>query len=378
MPRLRYIEESEKTSHTRELIESAKRTGAPDPRVVSLMTRSKLGIAWVEYWNKLLYQGVLPHKLKEMCRIKISVAHQCGYCSTVRSNVAKAEGLTESMINDLFDYTGSQQFSAREKAALRYADLFKQGEHAIDKDEVYAELAKHFSDEEIIELGLFCAEVDGVGKFVKSLNVLSWEEACELNPKLGTDARRGSPRNNRGLARDFALCRRRLPAFGGGIVARLGLDPDLCDRFLCAGLLAARLFHLLPERRAGFQIIHEKFRSRERRLAMARRRDHQHDVLARRDAAVAVDDSDAKERPARSRRLDMPADLGLGHSWIMFEFKRSDRFAIFVCPADPGKRDNGADIGAPARQRRDFAGSVERFALQTDDGGHFGRFEHAR
>jgi hypothetical protein len=57
------------------------------------------------------------------------------------------------MINDLFDYTGSQKFSAREKAALNYADLFKQGEHAIDKDEVYAELAKHFSDEEIIELG---------------------------------------------------------------------------------------------------------------------------------------------------------------------------------------------------------------------------------
>jgi hypothetical protein len=56
VPRLRYIEENEKTPHTRELIESAKRTGAPDPRVVSLMTRGKLGTAWVEYWNKLLYQ----------------------------------------------------------------------------------------------------------------------------------------------------------------------------------------------------------------------------------------------------------------------------------------------------------------------------------
>src|ERR1700722_14611681 len=155
MPRLRYIDENEKTAQTRELIESAKRTGAPDPRVVSLMTRGKLGTAWVEYWNKLLYQGVLPHKLKEMCRIKISVAHQCGYCSTVRSNVAKVEGLTEDMINDLVDYSGSARFSAREKAALHYADLFKQGEHAIDRDEVYTELAKHFSDEEIIELGLF-------------------------------------------------------------------------------------------------------------------------------------------------------------------------------------------------------------------------------
>jgi len=184
MPRLRYIAENEKLPHTRELIESAKRTGAPDPRVVSLMTRSPLGIAWVEYWNKLLYQGVLPHKLKEMCRIKISVAHQCGYCSTVRSNVAKAEGLTEETINDLSQYACSKRLSEREKAALHYADLFKQGEHAIDKDQVYADLAKHFTDEEIIELGLFCAEVDGVGKFVKSLNVLSWEEACELNPNL--------------------------------------------------------------------------------------------------------------------------------------------------------------------------------------------------
>ena len=188
MPRLRYIEESEKIPYTRELIESAKRTGAPDPRVVSLMTRSKLGIAWVEYWNKLLYQGVLPHKLKEMCRIKISVAHQCGYCSTVRSNVAKMEGLTEDMIDDLVDYAGSKRFTEREKAALRYAELFKQGERAIDKDEVYADLARHFSDEEIIELGLFCAEVDGVGKFVKSLDVLSWEEACKINPRLKSNS----------------------------------------------------------------------------------------------------------------------------------------------------------------------------------------------
>jgi AhpD family alkylhydroperoxidase len=184
MPRLRYIEDSEKTPHTAALIESAKKTGAPDPRVVSIMTRSEVGTAWVECWNKVLYTGLLPHKLKEMCRIKISVAHQCGYCSTVRSNFARAEGLTEEMIDALNDYQNSMLFTPREKAALRYADLFKQGEHAIDKDEVYQDLSKHFSDEEIIELGMLCAQTDGVGKLMKSLNVISWEEACELNPKL--------------------------------------------------------------------------------------------------------------------------------------------------------------------------------------------------
>jgi AhpD family alkylhydroperoxidase len=185
MPRLRYIDEAEQTARDREMIESAHRTGAPDPRVVRIMLRNpKAGAAWVEYWNKLLYHGVLPHKLKEMCRIKISVAHQCGYCSTVRSHVAKAEGLTEDLVTQLFDYESSKQFSEREKAALRYADAFKQGEQAIDSDEIFAQLHEHFSDEEIIELGLFCAETDGVGKFVRSLNVISWEEACSLNPNL--------------------------------------------------------------------------------------------------------------------------------------------------------------------------------------------------
>ena len=184
MPRLRYIEEAEKTPQVRQMIESAKKTGAPDPRIVSIMTRSPTGVAWVEYWTKLLYGGVLPHKLKEMCRIKISVAHQCGYCSTVRSSVAVTEGLTENLVNEIFIYESSLHFSEREKAALRYAELFKKSDHAIDSDEVYIALQKHFTDEEIIELGLFCAEVDGVGKFAKSMNVISWDEACTLNPQL--------------------------------------------------------------------------------------------------------------------------------------------------------------------------------------------------
>jgi hypothetical protein len=82
MPRIDYIDDSKKTPQIAAMIESATKTGAPDPRVVSIMTRSEVGAAWVDCWNKVLYCGLLPHKLKEMCRIRISVAHQCGYCST--------------------------------------------------------------------------------------------------------------------------------------------------------------------------------------------------------------------------------------------------------------------------------------------------------
>jgi hypothetical protein len=49
---------------------------------------------------------------------------------------------------------------------------------------VYDDLKKHFSEEEIIELALLCAQTDGVGKFARSLKMRTWEEACELQPKL--------------------------------------------------------------------------------------------------------------------------------------------------------------------------------------------------
>jgi len=31
---------------------------------------------------------------------------------------------------------------------------------------------------------MLCAQTDGVGKLVKSFNMLSWDDACALNPKL--------------------------------------------------------------------------------------------------------------------------------------------------------------------------------------------------
>jgi alkylhydroperoxidase family enzyme len=179
MPRLQFIEERELDEEKRALIASAERTGAPDPRVVRIMTRSTAGIAWVKCWNSVLYEGLLPHKLKEMCRIRISVAHRCGYCSTVRSKVAN---LDEAAVADLLG--ARTRLSPRERAALEYADLFKAGDAPIDSDAVYDNLRKHFAEEEIVELGMLCAQTVGVGRFVRSLNILSWEEACELNPAL--------------------------------------------------------------------------------------------------------------------------------------------------------------------------------------------------
>jgi alkylhydroperoxidase family enzyme len=184
MPRIRPIEDHEANETQRLLINTARANGAPDPLCARIYVRSEAGRNWLRIWNELLNGGILPIPLKEMVRVLISMKHFCGYCSTVRSNIAIERGLTEEKLLATLDFETSNLFDEREKAALRFASRFKDSDDGIDSDQVYDELKQHFTEEEIIELALLCAQTDGVGKFARSLNMRSWEEACELQPKL--------------------------------------------------------------------------------------------------------------------------------------------------------------------------------------------------
>lgn len=181
MPRLDYLTESEMPADCRDAIAHAEQSGSPDPRVLKLIFRSKAGQAWYRYW-RALNEGELPADLKELCRVKIAFEHHCGYCSTVRSARAKAIGLTEDKIQEVWDYENSTKLDAREKMALRYADYLKNDIAKVDNDAFYDELKRHFTPSEIVELGLWCAENVGAGSFVRTLNIVTWDEACELNP----------------------------------------------------------------------------------------------------------------------------------------------------------------------------------------------------
>jgi alkylhydroperoxidase family enzyme len=62
------------------------------------------------------------------------------------------------------DDLDSELFSPRERAALRFAELMASDHHQID-DAVFAELRRHFSDAEIVELGVSTALFVGLGRF---------------------------------------------------------------------------------------------------------------------------------------------------------------------------------------------------------------------
>src|ERR1700716_2343419 len=93
------------------------------------------------------------------------------------------------------------------------------------------------------------------------------------------------------------------PLLRGGVVLRLRLDPIACA--------LARQMPLLPERRLGLQIIHEKRRRRESLAAMQARGDDENDWLARQDQTIPVHGKDSIKRPAEGRLKGGAIDFGL-------------------------------------------------------------------
>ena len=70
-------------------------------------------------------------------------------------------------------------FTDRERVALEMATMFTEDYRAITDEDV--ELwRKHFSDEELIELGTFMALADGFGKLVEMFGLGDAEQVSDL------------------------------------------------------------------------------------------------------------------------------------------------------------------------------------------------------
>lgn len=165
-----------------EILGIAETKGAPDPRMARVLVRSPAGVAFLKYWAGALYEGELPHRLKEIVRIFLSASQGCAYCSVVRSKQGAAEGINDDLLLALDDIQTNPHLSETERAALRFADRFKRGE--ADDEAVFSELHEHFTETEILELGLFCGTVVGIGSFGKLLHVVSWDEVCSIDPEM--------------------------------------------------------------------------------------------------------------------------------------------------------------------------------------------------
>ena len=127
--------------------------------------------------------GTLSPRLLELVRLRIAFFNQCRSCIAVRYQSAIDDGLDEGAVCSLERPAEAENLSAAERAALRFAELFATDHLAID-DAVYDELRQHFTEDQLVELGLHCAIALGVGRLSAT-----WDVSEDLPDTNGSSER---------------------------------------------------------------------------------------------------------------------------------------------------------------------------------------------
>ena len=85
-------------------------------------------------------------------------------------------GATEGLVAKLADYEGSD-LPERTKAALRLADKLSGDDRSVDAD-FMAALREHFSDDQILDLGMTIAFASGWQRFIEAFGIVPdrWTE----------------------------------------------------------------------------------------------------------------------------------------------------------------------------------------------------------
>ncbi len=158
----------------RALMAEAEVLGVPDdlfPRIVARAPEQAVPLMRALIMSHT--KGNVDHTLKEIMRILLARFASDRYFAGLRSNKARAMGLTEARIDDgCFAYEDeSKSFGAAEICALRYADLMFLDANQIDSA-FYDEMKKHWSEAQIMELGAFIAFHYGMQMFMRSLGAV--------------------------------------------------------------------------------------------------------------------------------------------------------------------------------------------------------------
>ncbi|MBO8180570.1 MAG: carboxymuconolactone decarboxylase family protein [Archaeoglobus sp.] len=116
--------------------------GRENPAAYRILARNPvLLMKFAEFRDEMMMNGKLDSILKEKIAIKVSTVNECNPCYVSHKMKLEISGRSENAKDE------------KERAALRFAELAAMNRGKVS-DEMFAELFKHFSEEEMLEITL--------------------------------------------------------------------------------------------------------------------------------------------------------------------------------------------------------------------------------
>ncbi len=150
-----------------DVLERAETTKSPPPQWYRTMGHNpEVATAFARYWDLLHRGGTVPHEIKELARLQIAQMVGGEFCARQTSPLAESITEEERVSCALPDW---EHPDPKTRAALHYARTLTldDGRDA----EVYAELAEHYTEAEVIELAAFFCLTMGGNRMAKSWGI---------------------------------------------------------------------------------------------------------------------------------------------------------------------------------------------------------------
>ena len=113
----------------------------------------------------------LPDRLVELVRLRVAFHNQCRSCMAIRYTDAVRDGLTEELVCSLEQPFEAPGLTDAERVAIRYGELFATNHLAID-DALIDQLRQHYTEAQIMELGITVAFFVGFGRLGATLHMV--------------------------------------------------------------------------------------------------------------------------------------------------------------------------------------------------------------
>ncbi|MEE2677089.1 MAG: carboxymuconolactone decarboxylase family protein [Myxococcota bacterium] len=143
-----------------------------DPIASSVLAHQPVLLdAFLRLYGTLWSHGEVDQFTKEMARIRNARTVNCPICKATRFSGARAEGLTEAIVDEIRDGYAASNLAPRHKAVLAWVDAFL-ADPSGDHEPLRRELLVHFTPAQIVELTAGVGLFMGFSKIAVSLGGL--------------------------------------------------------------------------------------------------------------------------------------------------------------------------------------------------------------
>ncbi len=119
--------------------------------------------------EKAVDESGLEPSLLDLIKLRASQINGCAYCLDMHWKDARARGESEQRLYSLDTWRETPYYTARERGALAWAEAVTLIADTHAPDELYEQVRRHFSEEELANLTFALAAINGWNRLAISM-----------------------------------------------------------------------------------------------------------------------------------------------------------------------------------------------------------------